>query len=106
MKHETSEGEVMESGKGLSQALIVTRQAPESRSPREAALNHPAARQQYKAALGLGVLDHVQFDTVCLSRLSCMLSGVALVHIRQSHALIGQLLYRLGQLLHLRPVLL
>src|SRR3977135_1191170 len=98
MEHEASKGEVVESGKRLSQALVVTSQATESRGPCKASFNHPAARQQYESALGLGVLDHLELDTLRPSGLFCILSRVALVHIRQCHALIGKLLYRLRQL--------
>lgn len=62
MEHEAGKGEVMETGERLSQALIITRQATESRSPRKTSFNHPAARQQYESALGLSVLDHLQGD--------------------------------------------
>ena len=106
MEHEASKGDVMETGKRLSQALVVTSQTSESRGPCKASFNHPAARQQYEAALGLGVLDHRQLDTVGLSRLFCILSSVALIHIRQCHTLVGKVLYRLRQFFHLRPVLL
>ena len=107
MEHEAGKGEVMVTGKRMSQALIVTRQTTESRSPPKASFNHPAARQQYESALGLGALDHLQRDALrASSGLSCILSRVALVHIRQCHALIGKILYRLCQLFHLRPVLL
>ena len=80
MEHEAGEGEIVEAGKRLSQSLVVTRQTAESRSPREAALHHPTARQQYEAALGLGVLDYVQLDILRLSRLCCIFSRVALVY--------------------------
>lgn len=105
MKHDTGECEIVESGKRLSQALVVARQTAEWRSPREAAFHHPAARQQYKAAFRLGVLDYVQFNSLRVSGLCWIFPRVALIHIRQCHALIGQFLYCLGQLFNLRPVL-
>ena len=70
----------MEAGKRSSQSLVVTRKTAESRSPREAVLYHPAARQQYEAALGLGVLDYVQLDILRLRSLCCIFSRVALVY--------------------------
>src|SRR5882762_2570115 len=63
-EHEASEREVMEGGEGLRESLVVSGQSAEAGSPGEAAFHHPAARQQYEAALGLCVLDHLQLNAV------------------------------------------
>lgn len=104
MEHKASEGDVMEAGRSLGLVLIVARQTTESSGPGKASFNHPAARQ-YETALGLGVLDHFQRDTVCLSRLACIFFSVALIHISHCHALVDQVLQCLRQFFHLHPVI-
>lgn len=53
----------MKSGQGLCQAFIVAGQTAEAGRPGEAALDHPAARQQDETALGLGMFDECAFPT-------------------------------------------
>ena len=48
----------MPTGKGFGQALVIARATSEASGPGKAALDHPAPRQQDKAALGLGRLHH------------------------------------------------
>jgi hypothetical protein len=50
--HQTGEGEEMESSKSSSESFVIASQAAEARRPGKTALDHPAARQQHKAALG------------------------------------------------------
>src|SRR6201996_9602491 len=59
-KHEHGEDNEVQTCQGFGQALVVARQSPEPVEPAEAALNHPAAGQQYKALLRLGQFDDLQ----------------------------------------------
>jgi hypothetical protein len=56
VEHETTEGDEMETGDRLRQALIVPNQAPEARCPGEGALDLLAPRHQSEAGLGRGGL--------------------------------------------------
>src|SRR5215510_5205531 len=91
MKHETGEGEVMEASQGLGEALVVSGQTAETCSPRMAALDPPTTREQDKAALSLSVFDHLQLNAVLLCGLRSAFARIALIHIRQLHALAGDL---------------
>jgi hypothetical protein len=62
MKHEATEDEEMETGKGFGQPLVITRESSEAGGPSKAALDDPAPRQEYEATLGLGMLHHVEAD--------------------------------------------
>jgi hypothetical protein len=79
MKHKASESKVVVSLKRFGQAFIVACKASKARCPPEAALHHPAARQQHKSSLGLGVFDHLQGDAVCLRSLLSFFSRVSLI---------------------------
>jgi hypothetical protein len=68
----------VEGGESLGESLIVSGQPAESRSPGEASLDHPAARQQDETALCLGVFDHLQLDAVPSGRALGGFSGVTL----------------------------
>ena len=57
-EHETGEGEVVESGEGVSKAFIVSGQPSEPCGPAEAALDDPSSGQEDEASFGFGVLDH------------------------------------------------
>jgi hypothetical protein len=57
-----SEGNQMQPCQRLRQPFVVTSQSPETSSPREAALNYPASRQQDEASLWTWQLDHLQPD--------------------------------------------
>ncbi len=96
----------MESGQRVRQAFRVAREAPKARSPCEAALDHPASRQQHETAFGPGVLDHLLLNAVALCCLTSRFAGIALIHVRKRHALAGHFLYRMGQLLDLCAILL
>ncbi|AKO03530.1 hypothetical protein ACU16_04455 [Xanthomonas oryzae pv. oryzicola] len=56
----------MKSSQGFRQAFVITGQASEPIDPTETALHDPAARQQYKASLGIRQFYHVQFDAFLL----------------------------------------
>ena len=102
MKHKAGKGDVMEARERFGQAFIVTREPAKACSPREAAFNHPAPRQQHKATFGFSVFDHLQFDATTQRRLPGVLSGIPLIHIGQLHVLIRNLLHGLRQLLKQR----
>jgi hypothetical protein len=88
------------------QPLVILGQPPKARRPREIALHHPPPRQKHEAPLGLRPLDHLQPNAMLLRCLGRLLPGVPLVYVGQLYRLTGRLLHGLGQLLHLRPVLL
>lgn len=54
----------MQAGHRAWQLPVVAPRAPEAAGPGEAALDHPAAGQQYEAAPRLGVLDDLELDAV------------------------------------------
>ncbi len=56
-KHEHGEDDEVQTSESVRQTLVVVCQPPEAVQPSEAALNHPAARQQNKAFLRLGQSD-------------------------------------------------
>src|SRR5680860_1881760 len=70
-------GHIVEALQRRLQALVVAGQAPESSGPGETALNHPAARQQYKASFGGGQFDRRQLDAVGLGGCGWRFAGVA-----------------------------
>ena len=105
MKHKAGEGEIVESGEGLGKPFVIACQTPKACGPSKAAFNHPSARQQYEAMLGLGVFNDLQLNAVSLRRLLGALARIALVHIGQLHALIGNVLQRLREFLDLRTIL-
>lgn len=72
-------------------------EAPKTRHPCEAALDHPASGQQHEAAIGFDL----QLNAVALLCLASHFAGIARIHVRKHHALAGQFLYRIGQLLDL-----
>src|SRR4051812_25889025 len=105
MKHEASKGEVVESGKGLGETFVVASQTAEPRRPRERSFNHPATGKEDEATLGLGMLDDFELDAVSLRPLFSGLAGIALVHIRQLHAPISNLLHCLREFFDLLAIL-
>ncbi|KVP17706.1 hypothetical protein WJ84_13970 [Burkholderia ubonensis] len=52
------------------------------------------------------MLDHLQLNAVALCCLTSRFAGIALIHVRKRHALAGQFLYRMRQLLDLFAILL
>ena len=70
MKHEAGKRKVVESGESLGQTFVASRQASEPCRPCKATFNHPAARQQYEAALRLGMFDYFHLDAMFLRRSS------------------------------------
>ncbi len=105
MHDEASEGDEVESGEDAGQPLVVLGEAPEAGGPSEAALDHPAARQQHEAALGLGVLDDDEADAVTLGLGRRRVTGVALVDISELDTLARGGLDRSGKPLDLGAVL-
>ena len=106
MSHQHGKGDEMQPSQRLSQALIIASQPAEARHPRKAALNYPAPRQQHKATLGDGQLDHFQANALRLSISRRLFTRLALVHKCHFDRLAGHLLDLLGQRRDLRPVLL
>jgi hypothetical protein len=96
----------MKAPQDAGQWFVVARQAPKARPPAEAALDHPAARQQHEALLRFGQLDHVQVDAVGLGVLPGLLAGIAVVGPGELDRLAGGLLHYLAQHLHLGALLL
>ena len=70
--------------------LVIADQALVAGTPAQAALDHPAAWQQYEAAFGVAQLDHLQVDAALLGRLRGHFTRVALVGIGQRNALAGR----------------
>jgi hypothetical protein len=104
-EQQTGEGNEVESGQGLGQALIVTGESPETCRPGKRAFDDPTAWQQDEAPLGFRVLDDLQSDAVRLGRFGRSIAGVALVHIGQFHRVTGDRLHLASELLHLLPLL-
>ena len=104
-EQQTGEGNEVESGQGLGQALIVTGESPETCRPGKRAFEDPTAWQQDEAPLGFRVLDDLQSDAVRLGRFGRSIAGVALVHIGQFHRVTGDRLHLASELLHLLPLL-
>ena len=96
----------MQAGEGFGEALVISHEPSEAGAPSEGALGDPAARQQHEAALGLGRLHHHEPDAVRRGLRGGRLAGVALVDEGDLHALAGGVLYRRGEAVDLRPVLL
>ena len=96
----------MEAGKGRGEPLIIAREAAETGGPGEGTLDHPAARQEHKAALGFGEFDYVQTDAVLRAGRRGVRSGVTLIYIRQFDVLLGHLLDSLREFPHLGAILL
>jgi hypothetical protein len=96
----------VEGSEGRRESFVVASQATEASGGGEASLHHPAARQQDEAALGLGMLDHFQLDTMLGCRCFGRRSGVALVHIGQLDILFCNLLHLPGQFADLCAILL
>ena len=86
----------MQSGQGLSEALIITRQPAKSSRPAKAAFNDPAARQQYKASFGFSMFDHQQVNSMPGSLACGIVAGIALVDEGDLDGITGYLLNGLG----------
>jgi hypothetical protein len=61
------------------QPFAIACQSPEAVEPAEAALDYPAARQQYEAILRLGLSDDLQLNAFVARRLGGGLVRIALV---------------------------
>jgi hypothetical protein len=83
MEHKAGEGQEVQACPHAGQPLVIARQAAEASGPGEAAFHDAALGQQDKAPLGLGQLDHLQADAVRGGHRGDLVTGVALVHIRQ-----------------------
>jgi len=103
MEHETGEGDEMQAGKGLGQALVVAGEATEAGQPGEAALHDPAPGQQDEALLGLGEFDHLEADALGRCLLGGVLTPVALIDVPQLDAVAGRFLDGCRQALDLCP---
>lgn len=68
--------------------------------------DHPTPWQQDKTALGLGELDHLEHDAVCLGGFGGSLTGLALIDIGELDTLTGCVLDRLRQFVDQGTVLL
>ena len=96
----------MQRSQGRSETLIIAGQATKTSSPGKITLDHPAPRQEHKAPFGFRQFDHRQLDAVLGGRRSRLLTGVALVHIRQLDVFAGDRLDGHRQFLDLRALLL
>ncbi len=105
-EHQHGKSQVVEGGKGLWQAFVVTCQAPETSHPTEATLNYPAPRQEHEASLGLGQLDHQQFHSLTLGSLCGFIAGISLIHKSDFHRLFCYILHLASEFFHLRSILL
>mgnify|MGYP001552701603 CR=1 FL=1 len=65
----------MKGAEGGCQPFVVASQTPESGSPGETSLHHPAPRQQNKASFGLSRFDHGQGDSVLFGGLGRSFAG-------------------------------
>lgn len=70
----------MKDSEGCGESFVVASQAAEADGPGEASL-HQSSRQQHGAALGLGMLEYFQLDTMLGRPRFRHLSRVALIHI-------------------------
>ena len=68
----------MQTRNRLRQSLVISRRAAEARRPREAALDHPSARQEDEAPPGLLKLHHFEADAMRLGVSRSRLARVAL----------------------------
>ena len=73
-QHEDDEGDQVQPGEHVRQALVVSCQPAAARHPGEASFHHPSARQQHEAALGQA--DDLQGDAVRLGRFGRALARV------------------------------
>lgn len=67
-QHKTDQCNDVQISERLRQSLAIAHQSAKARRPREGSLNHPSARQQYEATLGLSQLDHLQLDPMRAGR--------------------------------------
>ena len=104
-QQQAGEGNEVESGQGLGQALIVPGESPETCCPGEGAFDDPPAWQQDEPVLGFRVFDDFQSDAVRLGRFGRIFASVALVRIGQFHRFTGDRLHLASELLHLLPLL-
>ncbi len=95
----------MQTFQGFRQAFIVPHQAAKTRRPAKRAFNHPTTRQEHETFLGVGQLDNFQANALFGSRLSRVVTGIALVHKGDFDGLAGRLLNFLRQLRDLCAVL-
>ena len=85
------------------QPFVVAGQTAKARGPSKTSFHHPSPRQQNKAALGFGVLDHFLANAVFGRSLFGGLASVALIDICQLHALPRDLLHLFGQFAYRDP---
>lgn len=79
MQQETGEGDNVQTCQHCGQALIVASQPSEAGQPGKTALDHPATRQQHKAAFGAGQADDFPVDAVSRCGVRHVLAGIALI---------------------------
>lgn len=96
-EHNTDEGDDVQIGKGLSQALVVTDETPEAGGPGEGALGDPTPGQQHEATLRLGQFDRLQFDPLRPGRRGRLVARVPLVDEGDLDALPRGRLHGLGE---------
>ena len=89
----------------MSRCSIRQAKATNAGGPCKAALDHPTVRQEDKAMLGLGQLDHFQPDAMRLGGVDSLLTRIALVNVGNFHRLSGHLLHRCALVVDLGPVL-
>jgi hypothetical protein len=86
----------VQSGQGLREPLIMSRQPAKSGCPAKAAFDDPAARQQYKAAFGFSMFDHQQVNSMPGGLVCRIIAGIALIDEGGLHGIAGYLLNGLG----------
>ena len=96
----------MQTGEGLRQSFIVTRQSAESRHPAETSFDHPSSRQQHKASFRRWEFDDFELDTMFFCRIGCVFACVALINIGDLDCFAGLGLHSLGKFGDLGSILL
>jgi len=89
----------------LSISLVILDEPAETGCPGEGSFDDPTARQQDKAAFGLGELDDLVVDAMSGSSLGCGLSGIAPIHPGDLDTAVCHGLNGSGQLLQLAAIL-
>ena len=101
-EHQDGAGNQLQSFDRLFQQLVILGQPPKARQPGKRALDHPAARQQDKAAFGLGMFDDHQPDAPAIGLARGLIARMALVDVGHFHGLTRRVLDGFG---HLRDLL-
>jgi hypothetical protein len=78
-KNKQGEYDEVQTSQGFGQSLVVSGQSAEAVEPAEAALDHPAARQQHEALFRLRQLDYLKLDAFVECRLRRLFAGISKV---------------------------